>query len=193
LEESTEDSEDDLLVADDFDQEEGDNNDDEESEDEQTESDKAYDMQALSSHPQVSYQTNESFETACQGDDDFDDEEQQQQMARTKPNGPTVEEQAEMRRTVQAFFELEEALLNQHMSNIQENADMLTQEGKLLQMVQNSVDNEEEMDAYAVTLDEFLDRKVDLIAKLQDKLQALKRQLAKEQKLAQRVTKLSQY
>lgn len=32
---------------------------------------------------------------------------------------PTQEEEAEMRRTVQALFELEEALLNQHMSNIQ--------------------------------------------------------------------------
>jgi hypothetical protein len=31
----------------------------------------------------------------------------------------TQEEEAEMRRTVQALFELEEALLNQHMSNIQ--------------------------------------------------------------------------
>ena len=33
--------------------------------------------------------------------------------------GPTKEEEAELRRTVQALFELEEALLNQHMSNIQ--------------------------------------------------------------------------
>jgi hypothetical protein len=32
---------------------------------------------------------------------------------------PTEEEEAEMRRTVQTLFELEEALLNQHMSNIQ--------------------------------------------------------------------------
>jgi hypothetical protein len=32
---------------------------------------------------------------------------------------PTMEEEAELRRTVQALFELEESLLNQHMSNIQ--------------------------------------------------------------------------
>jgi hypothetical protein len=42
--------------------------------------------------------------------------------------GPTAEDQAELRRTVQALFELEESLLNQHMSNIQENAEMLTKE-----------------------------------------------------------------
>ena len=33
--------------------------------------------------------------------------------------GPTQEEEEELRRTVQALFELEETLLNQHMSNIQ--------------------------------------------------------------------------
>jgi hypothetical protein len=32
---------------------------------------------------------------------------------------PTEDEEAEMRRTVQALFQLEEELLNQHMSNIQ--------------------------------------------------------------------------
>ena len=37
----------------------------------------------------------------------------------TSDGGPTIEEEAELRRTVQALFELEEALLNQHMSNLQ--------------------------------------------------------------------------
>jgi hypothetical protein len=114
--------------------------------------------------------------------------------------GPTAEDQAELRRTVQALFELEESLLNQHMSNIQENAEMLTEEGKLLQMVQagkgNATTNtctEEEMDVYAVTLAEYLDRKEYLIQKLQGKLVEFKLQLQKEQELAQRVTQLSQY
>jgi aminoglycoside phosphotransferase family enzyme len=70
---------------------------------------------------------------------------------------------------------------------------MLTQEGKLLQMVQNGVTDEEELDAYAVTLAEFLDRKTLLIHKLQGKLAEFKLQLAKEQELAQRVKHLSQY
>ena len=82
---------------------------------------------------------------------------------------------------------------------LQENAEMLTQEGKLLQKVQtrmasksnsneNSKDAEvdEELDNYAVTLAEFLDRKQLLISKLQSKLIDFKLQLAKEQELAQR-------
>jgi hypothetical protein len=114
--------------------------------------------------------------------------------------GPTAQDQAELRRTVQALFELEESLLNQHMSNIQENAEMLTKEGKLLQMVQAGAGNattntctEEEMDLYAVTLAEYLDRKEYLISKLQGKLAEFQVQLSKEQELAQRVTQLSQY
>ena len=114
--------------------------------------------------------------------------------------GPTAQDQAELRRTVQALFELEESLLNQHMSNIQENAEMLTKEGKLLQMVQAGTGNattntctQQEMDLYAVTLAEYLDRKEYLISKLQGKLAEFQVQLVKEQELAQRVTQLSQY
>jgi hypothetical protein len=42
-----------------------------------------------------------------------------EQTYQSTQQGPTKEEEAELRRTVQALFELEEALLNQHMSNIQ--------------------------------------------------------------------------
>lgn len=56
------------------------------------------------------------------------------------------EDEEELRRTVQGVFELEEALLSQHMSNIQENAEMLTQEGKLLQSIQAGGMSEDEMD-----------------------------------------------
>ena len=96
-----------------------------------------------------------------------------------------------MRMIVQDVFELEEALLNQHMSNIQENAEMLTHEGKLLQSVQGA--SEDEMDEYAIQLAEYLDRKEILIYKLQQKLGEFKSQLAKEQEMAQRVHSLSQY
>jgi hypothetical protein len=110
------------------------------------------------------------------------------------PGGePTKEEETELRRTVQALFELEEALLNQHMSNIQEHAEMLTQEGKLLQTVQANGLSEEDMDNYAIQLADYLDRKEVLIYKLQSKLVEFQKQLAKEQRLAQRVTKLTQY
>lgn len=105
----------------------------------------------------------------------------------------TMEDEEEMRRIVQALFELEEALLNQHMSNIQDHAEMLTQEGKLLQSIQPKIASEEEMDDYAIQLAEYLDRKEILIYKLQQKLGEFKNQLAKEQRMAQRVHTLSQY
>lgn len=105
---------------------------------------------------------------------------------------PAVDEEDEMRLIVQALFELEEALLNQHMSNIQEHAEMLTEEGKLLQKVQGGV-SEEELDEYAIQLAEYLDRKEILISKLQYKLEDFQKQLLKEQQMAQRVHTLSQY
>jgi hypothetical protein len=70
---------------------------------------------------------------------------------------------------------------------------MLTQEGKLLQTVQAGGLSEDEMDEYAIQLAEYLDRKEALIYKLQSKLVEFKKQLVKEQQLAQRVTKLTQY
>ena len=131
----------------------------------------------------------EIFHQSHEDEADIENDEEEEPQTDTS----TAEEQAELRRTVQELFELEEALLNQHMANIQENADMLTQEGKLLQMVQNGNVDEEEMDAYAVTLAEFLDRKECLLHKLQNKLSEFKLQLVKEQELASRVTRLSQY
>jgi hypothetical protein len=49
------------------------------------------------------------------------------------------------------------------------------------------------MDNYAIQLADYLDRKEVLIYKLQSKLVEFQKQLAKEQRLAQRVTKLTQY
>jgi hypothetical protein len=70
---------------------------------------------------------------------------------------------------------------------------MLTQEGKLLQTVQAGGLSEDEMDDYAIQLAEYLDRKEVLIFKLQSKLVEFQKQLVKEQQLAQRVTRLTQY
>ena len=103
------------------------------------------------------------------------------------------EEEEELRRTVQGVFELEEALLSQHMSNIQENAEMLTREGKLLQSIQAGGISEEEMDNYAIQLAEYLDQKEALVYQLQSRLVEFQQQLAKEQALSQRITTLTQY
>lgn len=51
-------------------------------------------------------------------------------------NTADSEEVAALHRTVQNLFEEEEALLNMHMNVIQENAELLTEEGQLLQNIQ---------------------------------------------------------
>jgi kinesin family protein 2/24 len=89
---------------------------------------------------------------------------------------------AELHRTVQKIFEDEENLLNLHMSIIQENAELLTSEGKLLQQVQGEDDYN--IDDYATKLEAILDRKSLLITQLNDKLKAFRLSLAKEAKLS---------
>lgn len=125
-------------------------------------------------------------------EEDEDDDFSASQYSAEENVQPAVDDEDEMRLIVQALFELEEALLNQHMRNIQEHAEMLTEEGKLLQKVQGGV-SEEELDEYAIQLAEYLDRKEILISKLQYKLEDFQKQLLKEQHMAQRVHTLSQY
>jgi kinesin family protein 2/24 len=43
-----------------------------------------------------------------------------------------------MSRTVEGLFDEEEGLLNSHMGVIQENAELLTEEGRLLQQIQGA-------------------------------------------------------
>lgn len=77
----------------------------------------------------------------------------------------------EMRKTVQVLFELEESLLDQHITNIKENAEMLRQEDSLLQTIEQVTNpSDEEMDNYAIKLAAFLERKEALIMSLQTKL-----------------------
>lgn len=61
---------------------------------------------------------------------------------------------------MQSLFEEEEALLNLHMNIIQENAELLTEEGRLLQQIQGDDVVDYDIDAYATRLSEILDRKV---------------------------------
>jgi hypothetical protein len=70
---------------------------------------------------------------------------------------------------------------------------MLGHEGKLLHTLQRGNCNTEDMDNYAIKLSEFLDRKESLLWALQSKLDEFQHLLAKEQELAQKVTRLTQY
>jgi len=80
--------------------------------------------------------------------------------------------------TVQHIFEEEEALLNLHMNIIQENAELLTEEGRLLQQIQK---DDNDIDAYAARLGAILERKQSLIGVLQQKLSSFRQALATEE------------
>lgn len=90
----------------------------------------------------------------------------------------------ELHRTVQDLFEEEEELLNLHMNIIQENAELLTEEGRLLQQIQGE---DYDIDSYASRLDLILKRKEELINILKEKLAAFRRQLAKEEMTSKRL------
>jgi len=104
-----------------------------------------------------------------------------------------AEEVAQFHRTVQNLFEEEESLLNFHMSVIQENAELLTEEGKLLQGVQSDAVIDYDIDTYASRLGTILDRKTYLIAKLKDKLSSFRAQLQQEEELSKKVSALPGY
>ncbi len=100
---------------------------------------------------------------------------------------------AQFHRTVQNLFEEEENLLNLHMSVIQENAELLTEEGKLLQGVQNDAVQDYDIDAYASRLGSILDRKTFLINQLKDKLGSFRKQLQQEEELSRKLVTLPGY
>lgn len=103
-----------------------------------------------------------------------------------EPEEPEDEEQAldAFHRTVQDVFEEEETLLNLHMSVIQENAELLTEEGRLLQQIQGE---NNDIDAYAARLDEILVRKQRLISILKEKLDHFRNSLQREERESRRV------
>ena len=77
------------------------------------------------------------------------------------------------------------------MSTIQESAELLTSEGKLLQMVQGQDDYE--IDSYAEKLEEILERKMTLTENLSRKLKKFRESLRKEELLSQRVENMPAY
>lgn len=87
----------------------------------------------------------------------------------------STDEEAQMRSTIQQLFELEESLLDQHITNIKENAEMLRQEDELLISIEkNKQPEDEEMDSYAIQLAAFLEEKEARILSLQDKVHSYK-------------------
>lgn len=97
------------------------------------------------------------------------------------------EAQEQHQRSVQEVYEEEEALLNLHMDVIQENAELLTEEGMLLQQVQKDGVEDYDLDMYTLRLDEILARKMDLIGDLRGKLSEFRTRLQQEESAANQV------
>jgi kinesin family member 2/24 len=99
----------------------------------------------------------------------------------------------DLHQTIEDLFEEEEELLNIHMNVIQENAELLTEEGRLLQQIQGDDVIDYDIEAYAHRLDEILKRKHELILILQRKLRLFKKHLKKEEHLSKGVHKVPSY
>mmetsp|Transcript_19887 Transcript_19887/g.54842 ORF Transcript_19887/g.54842 Transcript_19887/m.54842 type:complete len:601 (-) Transcript_19887:173-1975(-) len=96
-------------------------------------------------------------------------------------------DEEELRKTVETLMEQEESMLSLHMKSIHENAELLSEEGKLLQDAQRPDATLSDLDQYMDALEVVLDRKEDMILRLQEKLGFFRENLIKEQDLALRV------
>jgi hypothetical protein len=76
---------------------------------------------------------------------------------------------------------------------LKENAELLTEEGKLLQRVQSDAVIDYDIDCYASRLGTILDRKSYLINCLKEKLASFRKQLLKEEELSNGVKSLPEF
>ncbi|CAN0092540.1 unnamed protein product [Phaeothamnion confervicola] len=79
------------------------------------------------------------------------------------------------------------------MTVIQENAELLTEEGRLLQQIQGDDVVDYDIDAYAARLSEILDKKAELTGRLQRRLRTFRRHLEAEEKVSSRVHAMPQW
>ncbi|KAL7534073.1 hypothetical protein ACHAXR_005620 [Thalassiosira sp. AJA248-18] len=123
----------------------------------------------------------DELEEIMNGDCSISNDEQQADNTVGKLDDDEPEQLSEIDQTVKELFEEEEQLLNLHMTSIHENAELLTEEGGLLQSVQGE---DYDVDQYASRLGEILDRKTELIHSLQDRLGSFRELLRKEEELS---------
>jgi hypothetical protein len=88
---------------------------------------------------------------------------------------------------VSELVEEEENLLHSHMESIQENAELLTEEGRLLAKVQGEDVVDYDIDMYAERLDEILSTKIRMYTRLHSNLKKFREHLAKEEMLSNRL------
>jgi len=112
-------------------------------------------------------------------DDSWEDEIQEL----TKFNDNLEQGPTEFDTIVQQIFDEEEQLLSLHMQAIQQNAEYITEENKLLESVQGE---DYDMDAYALRLTEILQHKTDMIQALRGRLEPFRELLRKEEELSKK-------
>mgnify|MGYP000684042777 CR=1 FL=1 len=74
------------------------------------------------------------------------------------------------------------------MKVIQQNAELLTEEGRLLQSMQGDSVASDDVDRYASELDYILGRKLDLIDHLQEKLSSFRESLNREEEQSKSIS-----
>jgi len=111
--------------------------------------------------------------------------------SKKQPNDRKSHNEEELlRQTVAAIVEQEESILNTHMSNIQENADLLTREGEMLADVQRPDRTAQHLEQYATALEAILEQKEDMILGLRKQMAEFKENRRKEQELSKRIGSL---
>jgi kinesin family protein 2/24 len=98
-------------------------------------------------------------------------------------------DETELELAVQRVFEEEEDLLNTHMSHISESAQLLTEEGKMLQTIQQESVTEEQIEDYVRRLEEIIERKTQLIEDLDEKMASFRQSLKVEEELSSKLVR----
>ena len=103
-------------------------------------------------------------------------------------DGGSSAELQNLHQIVSELVEEEENLLHAHMNSIQENAELLTEEGRLLAKVQGEDVVDYDIDMYAERLDEILSTKIRMYTELHNNLKMFREHLAKEEMLSNRLS-----
>ncbi|KAG3121590.1 Diatom spindle kinesin-1 [Phytophthora idaei] len=109
----------------------------------------------------------------------------QQRRHSNKKSGDPVQEsfpEEAWQGVVQTLYEEQESLLNTHMGAIQENAELLTEEGAMLAAIQN--DDSASIEQYVSRLEEILAQKAQTISTLRRQLAALRQHCEGEEEKA---------
>ena len=103
---------------------------------------------------------------------------------RAQGEGESSSHLEDLHQAISQLVDEEENLLQLHMDSIQENAQLLTEEGNLLAKVQGEDVVDYDIDVYAERLDRILERKIKMYTDLQKNLKTFRSHLAEEESLS---------